>query len=99
MISVTYLLSFLMSSGVSAEDAKTLVCIAHEESKMKPNAINHKNKNGTKDYGLFQINSIWLDKCKVTPDTLLQVHTNISCALTVYETQGLEAWSTLRKCK
>ncbi|MCX8083975.1 MAG: lytic transglycosylase domain-containing protein [Calditerrivibrio sp.] len=41
--------------GVSKD---LLIAIAMVESNMKPNAIN-KNKNGTFDYGVMQINSAW----------------------------------------
>jgi len=38
-----------------------LWAIAKQESNFCPNAINY-NKNGTYDYGVMQINSIWYDK-------------------------------------
>ncbi|GAB6075242.1 hypothetical protein JCM12825_01200 [Desulfurobacterium crinifex] len=37
--------------------------IAEVESGMNPKAINH-NRNGTKDLGLMQINTIWLKELK-----------------------------------
>lgn len=45
-------------------DAQLLIKIAHVESKFKTNA-KRLNKNGTVDYGMFQINSIhWTTTCK-----------------------------------
>lgn len=41
-----------------------LVAIARVESNFDHRAINNKNRNGTSDYGLMQINSSWLDKLK-----------------------------------
>jgi lysozyme C len=92
------LLLSLVTSGVPTEDALTMVCIAKEESKYKATAINHKNRNGTKDYGLFQINSIWLKQLKLTSKDLLKPMVNIGVAVYVYNKQGLTAWATLEKC-
>ncbi len=89
----------LLSQGVPEKDINMLTCIAHKESKMNPKAINHHNRNGTKDYGLFQINDINTEKCNTSPKELLSVQNNIKCSITVYKTQGLKAWSTYKLCK
>lgn len=39
-----------------------LRAIAFTESSMNPSAINDKNRNGTTDYGLMQINSMWFER-------------------------------------
>jgi soluble lytic murein transglycosylase-like protein len=46
------------------QDPKLLKAIAVQESGMNPNAVNRNNKNGSRDIGLFQINSSWLPKLK-----------------------------------
>jgi len=89
----------LMDRGVPERDANTLVCIAYHESKFKPEAINRFNRNKTKDYGLFQINSIWKKPCGFTAAELLVSNNNIQCAVHVYNKQGLKAWVTYPKCK
>lgn len=100
MITQAVLLSMLLSYGVTPVDANMMVCIAQKESSMNPKAINHKNRNKTKDYGLFQINSIWIKECGARQGLdLLDLDKNMTCALQVYEKQGLKAWSTYRKCK
>jgi lysozyme C len=100
MIDAISLLNVLVAFGVPEQDATRLVCIAEAESNFNPKAINHYlNKNGTKDYGLFQINSVWLKDCKVTEEQLLDIRKNISCAVHVYNAQGIRAWSTYKKCK
>jgi C-type lysozyme/alpha-lactalbumin family protein len=88
----------LIDKGVPHHDANTLVCIAHHESKLKPGAINHHNSNGTKDYGLFQINSIWKKPCGLSAKQLLDSKKNLTCAVHVYNKQGLKAWVTYPKC-
>jgi hypothetical protein len=44
--------------------------VARTESAMNPRAIN-RNTNGSTDYGLMQINSLWLKTLKLTPEELL----------------------------
>lgn len=41
-----------------------LEAIAYTESRLEQGAINDKNRNGSVDYGLMQINSSWLSKLK-----------------------------------
>ncbi len=46
------------------QDPKLLEAIALQESGMNPSLVSRRNKNGTVDIGLFQINSGWLPKLK-----------------------------------
>ncbi len=61
-------------------DPQLLWAIAYYESKHNPNAI-HKNKNGTYDYGIMQINSVHLPRLKkdygITKDDLFDPKINI----------------------
>ena len=98
-ISTAAVYSLLLAANIPEPDVKTMMCIIYEESKWNPKAINHKNTNKTKDYGLFQINTINHEKCNTTPEELLHPRPNIACAIKVYEDQGLKAWATLKKCK
>lgn len=92
------LIALLNIEDLPPQDHNQLVCIAYHESKFESTAV-HLNNNGTKDYGLFQINEIWLKECKATPKELLKVTTNFTCAMHVYKVQGLTAWATNHKCK
>ncbi len=76
-----------------------MVCVAIHESALKPTAINGKlNRNGSVDYGLFQINDkVWGEKCDV--DRLMDPKYNTECAKIVYDNQGLEAWYGYKKHK
>lgn len=81
------------------QDAAKLVCIAEKESLLNPKAINHMhNTNGTKDFGLFQINSLWKKELNLTKEQLLDVNINIATAVYIYNKQGLKAWSTHKRC-
>lgn len=53
-----------------------LWAIAKAESNLDPSAI-HKNRNGTIDVGLMQINSIWADQLGKTWDNLGDPCTNV----------------------
>jgi hypothetical protein len=74
----------------------TMVCIAKFESSFFTGARNH-NSNGTTDYGLFQINSIWERPCSANSSQLMDPDTNANCAGQVYDAQGFEAWYGYKK--
>jgi hypothetical protein len=100
MVNVVLLMNLLISEGVPEQDAHKLICIAKHESNFNSKAINDKlNRNKTIDRGLFQVNSVHLTTCNVTAEQLFDVRTNVSCAVKIYELQGLKAWATLKFCK
>ncbi len=47
-----------------------LEAIAKNESNLNPKAVN-RNRNGSLDYGLMQINSSWIGPLKLKPSTLM----------------------------
>ncbi|HFC77038.1 MAG TPA: hypothetical protein ENJ27_02310 [Candidatus Moranbacteria bacterium] len=67
---------------------ETMLAIAKAESRLIPTA-EHTNKNGTKDIGLFQINSIH----GYDSNKLKDVDFNINVAREIYDRQGIAAWS------
>lgn len=78
-----------------------MVCTAKYESSFYERASN-KNKNGTTDRGLFQINSIHIGRtrgCPSSADGLWNPTTNAKCALSIYNSQGISAWYAYRKHK
>jgi len=94
------LVTLLLHFEIPKDSIDQMVCIAHAESNLKPKAVNRTlNRNGTIDYGLFQINSIWLKTCKLTEKSILEPRNNIKCAALVYKKQGITAWATARKCE
>lgn len=70
------------------EDPDTAVAIAKCESSMNPKAINTKNRNGSVDYGLFQINSVH----GYTANYLMDVDNNLRIARELYDRQGWMPW-------
>lgn len=92
-------LSLINTYNVEPDTANTLVCIAYHESKFNTKTISPKNRNGTRDYGLFQINSLWLKELKLTKQQLLNKTTNTYVALHILKVQGFSAWVTYKRCK
>jgi hypothetical protein len=72
--------------------AKTIKKIILAESGGDPKVI-HVNKNGTKDYGLFQINSIHLKEAKEMSLDLLNPNDNAEFAIHLIKNEGLFPWS------
>lgn len=74
----------------------TMVAIALAESGGRVEVINPFNSNGTKDYGLFQINSVhgYNERDLVTDAAF-----NTRCAKAIYDRQGLRAWSVYNNGK
>uniref|UniRef100_A0A672ZXY3 lysozyme n=1 Tax=Sphaeramia orbicularis TaxID=375764 RepID=A0A672ZXY3_9TELE len=94
--------------GVSLAD---WVCVTYHESRYNTAAVNH-NSDGSKDYGIFQLNShYWCSDggesvangCGITCDQLLtdDVSVAIRCAKTVVrDPNGLGVmWGSSNSCK
>ncbi|KAI1905249.1 hypothetical protein AGOR_G00014170 [Albula goreensis] len=79
------------------------VCTAYHESRYKTDAFNDRNRDGTKDYGIFQINNHWWctdghpshNGCKISCSSLLNddISDDIRCAKQVAREQGIVAWN------
>ncbi|MBF0315135.1 MAG: lytic transglycosylase domain-containing protein [Oligoflexia bacterium] len=64
-----------------------LVAIAKQESNFNPQAVNKKNRNGTKDLGIMQVNSSWLRVLKeygIDEKNLFDPCTNINAAAWIF---------------
>ena len=71
----------------------TVVAIALAESGGRTDAINTANRNGTRDWGLFQVNDVnW--KATDSSSSRLDPDVNTRKAYEVYKGQGLKAWVT-----
>ncbi|XP_065368094.1 lysozyme 1-like [Calliphora vicina] len=96
--------------GVPKSELARWTCIAKYESHYQTNIVGPPNRDGTKDYGLFQINDrYWCqpssghfsyNQCKVGCDNLLNDNIGVSvrCARLVKAQQGWPAWSTWKYC-
>ena len=76
----------------------TVIAIVRAESGGNPSAVNRGNKNGTSDYGLFQVNDVNWDK-SVPEAQRLDPDVNAKKAYEVYKRQGLKAWSVYKSGK
>jgi hypothetical protein len=83
--------SLWVQAGGSILDADVMASIALAESGGRVGAIGGPNSNGTFDYGLWQINS------SHGYDTQSLLHNplyNARAAVSIFNSQGLQAWST-----
>uniref|UniRef100_A0A1I8MC29 Lysozyme n=1 Tax=Musca domestica TaxID=7370 RepID=A0A1I8MC29_MUSDO len=100
----------MYAMGVPKSELPKWACIADRESNYRLHVVGPKNRDGTQDYGVFQINNRWWCKdasgrktangCKIACNDLLDnLDNSIKCALTVKKEQGWKAWSTLKFCE
>lgn len=85
--------TLLRNAGFPESVVPKMVCTAKWESSFYERASN-KNRNGSVDRGLFQINSIHLGSagCPSSASALENAATNTKCAYSVYKRQGANAW-------
>ncbi len=90
----------IAAAGFPTHVVPVMTCLAEYESHFHTKAVNE-NSNHSRDYGLLQINSIWLKKkgCNMMAKDLLDPIKNTQCAYQVYKAQGLEAWTTYQTYK
>ncbi|KAL7851824.1 hypothetical protein SRHO_G00176090 [Serrasalmus rhombeus] len=97
-------------SGFSGVSLANWVCLVNAESSYNTQTIN-KNPDGSRDYGIFQINNRWWcsngqfpshNICRISCSQLLtdDISADIRCAKTIVRQQGISAWVGWRKrCK
>lgn len=99
----------LYEYGMSQYQLSDWLCLIEAESSRNTKAT-HKNKNGSVDYGLFQINNkYWCSEgvvpgkdCRVRCQSLLSddIRASVKCAQLIYKRHGFGAWYGWRnKCK
>uniref|UniRef100_F5GTS2 lysozyme n=1 Tax=Simulium guianense TaxID=445764 RepID=F5GTS2_SIMGU len=90
----------LRQNGFSENQLRDWVCLIRSESSLKTHATN-RNKNGSTDYGLFQINSrYWCGQgrvggdCKVKCESLIDdnIADDSLCAKLIFKRHGFNAW-------
>jgi soluble lytic murein transglycosylase-like protein len=77
--------------------ASLALAVAQVESNFNPNAVNTSNKNGTSDYGVFQINSSNLSSLGLTDplDPTQNINAGVSLLASLYNQYGGDATQTL----
>jgi hypothetical protein len=88
----------LENAGFPDDMVPAMVCTAKYESSFFERASN-KNKNGTVDRGLLQVNSTHLGhpSCPRTAEGLYDASANARCARVIWQEQGIRAWYGYRK--
>jgi hypothetical protein len=81
------------------ENAPTALAVMKAESSNNPSAVNSKNRNGTVDRGLFQINDVNVPKLIragiiSNANDLLDPETNIRAAKFLHEEKGWQPWNS-----
>ncbi|XP_068632596.1 lysozyme-like [Battus philenor] len=92
----------LRRHGFPENKMRDWVCLVEKESGRRTHIVSKPNRNGSRDYGLFQINDMyWCSKtnkpgkdCNVT---CKQITTNnisraAACAKKIYQRHGFNAW-------
>lgn len=79
---------------VFGKDADQAIAVARCESGLRSNAINKANKNGSKDMGLFQINSVH----GIPERYLLNPVINAQVAKQMFDANGWNNWRSSNKC-
>lgn len=95
-LSAAQVAALVKQVGFPASVHVTMVAIARAESGYRVEARGGPNRNGTYDYGLFQINSVHgYDTRRLTSDAKY----NTEAAYAIYKRQGLGAWSVYNSGK
>ncbi|GAB6026267.1 hypothetical protein CHUAL_012473 [Chamberlinius hualienensis] len=85
------------------KDIANWVCLIESESGRNTAAKSPTNSNGSRDYGLFQINSLYwcsggkgshYNECHVSCKNLTDsdISDDVKCAQLIYSRQGFKAW-------
>ncbi|XP_063066625.1 lysozyme C II-like [Engraulis encrasicolus] len=85
-------------TGVSIAD---WVCLAYRESTYRTDVVGPPNSDGSRDYGIFQVNNrYWCSGggfngqgCGVSCTDLFNLQTSIACAKIIVRAQGISAWA------
>ncbi len=90
--SFSQLTALAQQAGFNSVTAPVMAAIALAESGGNPAAVGPTNRNGTKDYGLWQINSV--HKELLHSNNWSDPAQNAHMAFLIWKSQGLKAWST-----
>lgn len=74
------------------EDPNTAVAIADCESGLNPKAYNPRNKDGSVDRGLFQLNSVHDKRVESMGMDVWDVEDNVAFAKMLYDESGFTPW-------
>lgn len=101
LLSSSRVAALVREAGFPSNVVGRMVCTAKWESGFYTRSTN-RNRNGTIDRGLFQINSIHLGNtpnCPASSSAIFDPLTNAKCARSIYKMQGINAWYGYRAHK
>ena len=92
--------TLMLDAGFPSNVIGKMLCTIKYESNFYERASN-KNRNGSSDYGLFQVNSVHYSdaNCPSNSTGLYDAAKNTKCALSIYKSQGSNAWYGYKKHK
>ena len=90
--------TLIRRAGFPESAVGKMLCTIKYESNFYERASN-RNRNGSVDYGLFQVNSTHFHDagCPSTAAGLYDATANTRCALNIYRSQGSNAWYGYKK--
>lgn len=93
----TYAYNYFFSTQILFEIAKCESNLKHWDDYTGEVTTNI-NKNGTKDFGMMQINSSHIDEAKSLGLDIMNVADNMTYAKYLYEREGIQPWSASMRC-
>jgi Lysozyme like domain len=99
--STTYAPSFsvkqaLVNAGATPQEATTLTAVSGAESGFGKSPVSPQNKDGSRDYGYFQINNHAWPQFGGAAVASKPLSDQAAAALHIYRTQGPGAWTTYK---
>ncbi len=90
--------TLMRDAGFPSNVIGKMLCTIKYESNFYERASN-RNRNGSSDYGLFQVNSVHYGDsgCPSSSTGLYDAARNTKCALSIYKSQGANAWYGYKK--
>jgi hypothetical protein len=90
-------LKLAVSEGIACDiDAVTITAIARQESTFRVTIVGPENDNGTRDYGVWQINSATANQFGYKTSQLRQPQVNADAMSAIRAAQGLNAWAAYK---
>jgi len=88
--------SALIRAGVPASVVPTLTAVSGAESRFGANPVSPPNKNGSRDWGVFQINDAAHPQMGGAKVASLPLDQQAALAAQIYRSEGLNAWTTYK---
>jgi hypothetical protein len=91
-----YIKTALINAGATPEQATTLTAISGAESGFGKSPVSKPNTNGSRDYGVFQVNDHAWPQFGGARVAGLPLDQQAAIAVHIWNTQGPQAWTTYK---